>query len=134
MSWYVKVLRNYCVFSGRARRKEHWFFVLFTTIFSIALALMDLALGTYDEQLETGLLTAIYELAVFIPSLAVAVRRLHDTDRRGWWLLLLLIPVIGWIILFVFLVLRGQEGDNRFGPTRFLWSESAAVVLRVENP
>lgn len=77
---------------------------------------MDLALGTYDEQLETGLLTAIYELAVFIPSLAVAVRRLHDTDRRGWWLLLLLIPVIGWIILFVFLVLRGQEGDNRFGP------------------
>lgn len=115
MGWYLRALRNYAVFGGRARRKEYWFFVLFTGVFSFVMTLIDAVLGTYGEGSGIGLVTAIYELAMFVPGLAVTVRRLHDTSRRGWWLLLVLIPVVGWIILFVFMVLPGRRSANRYG-------------------
>ena len=116
MSWFLKVLKLYAVFSGRARRKEYWFFVLFYLIFGFVLHLIDQAMGIYDAELQIGLLEGLYSLALLIPSLAVGARRLHDTDRSAWWLLLLLVPIIGWIVLIVFMALRGQEGSNRFGP------------------
>ena len=116
MSWFLKVLKLYAVFSGRARRKEYWFFVLFYLIFGLALHLIDQALGIYDAEFQIGLLEGLYSLALLIPSLAVGARRLHDTDRSAWWLLLLLVPILGWIVLIVFMALRGQEGGNRFGP------------------
>ena len=115
MRWYLRALRNYAVFSGRARRKEYWFFLLFTLVFTIVMALIDQVLGTYDEGTGIGLLTGLYEVAMIIPGLAVSVRRLHDTSRRGWWLLLSLIPIVGGIIVFVFMVLPSRRGANRYG-------------------
>lgn len=108
MNWYIDVLKKYAVFTGRARRMEFWMFALFNFIISIVLACIDVFLGT-------AVLGMIYSLAVLIPSLAVTVRRLHDIDRTGWWILICLVPLIGVIVLLVFAVLDGTPGSNRFG-------------------
>ena len=114
MSWYITVLKKYAVFSGRARRKEYWMFVLFNFIFALALGLIEGIL-----QINAGgnysVLSTIYSLAVLVPSLAVAVRRLHDTNRSGWWLLIGLIPLAGAIVLLVFMVQDSQPGENQYG-------------------
>ena len=115
MNWYIEVLKKSAVFSGRARRKEYWFFVLFNVIISLVLTVIDAAMGTYDETVGTGILSGVYLLAIFIPSLAVAVRRLHDTGRSGWWNLIILIPLIGIIVLIVFLCLDGNAEENEYG-------------------
>jgi uncharacterized membrane protein YhaH (DUF805 family) len=115
MQWYLEVLKKYAQFSGRARRKEYWYFVLFNMIFSIVLAMVDNLTGTLNPESGVGLLSGIYSLAVLIPSIAVAFRRLHDTGRSAWWLLIGLIPLIGWIVLIVFLVQDSQEGENEYG-------------------
>lgn len=115
MNWYTEVLRKYAVFSGRARRREYWMFVLFNALIGIVLSVLDNALGL-DNADGGGVLQSIYGLAIFIPSLAVGVRRLHDTNRSGWWLLLWLIPVVGWIIMIVWLATAGQIGPNQYGP------------------
>lgn len=114
MDWYLAVLKKYAVFSGRARRKEYWFFVLFNIIISITLSIIDISIGTGTAE-GPGILSIIYSLAIIIPSLAVSVRRLHDTDRSGWWLLILLIPFIGLIVLLVFMFLDGSPGTNKYG-------------------
>ena len=116
MNWFITVIKKYAVFSGRARRSEYWFFILFYLIIYIALSFVDRATGTFDARSGAGLLTSIYALALLIPSLAVSVRRLHDTDRSGWWILIAFIPLIGAIVLLVFFVLDGTAGTNRFGP------------------
>ncbi|MBB6095335.1 uncharacterized membrane protein YhaH (DUF805 family) [Povalibacter uvarum] len=116
MNWYLDVLKKYAVFSGRARRKEYWFFFLFNFIASIVLAIVDSMLGTVNMTYGIGLLGCIYTLLVLIPGIAVGVRRLHDTDRSGWWLLIGLVPLIGVIVLIVFFVMDSTPGDNRFGP------------------
>lgn len=110
MEWYVKVIRNYAGFQGRARRTEYWMFVLFNFIASFILELIDRIAHI------APFLTGIYALAVLLPSLAVAVRRLHDIGKSGWWLLIGLIPVIGDIILFVFACLDSQPFENQYGP------------------
>ena len=111
MNWYLEALQKYAVFSGRSRRKEYWYFVLFNILISIVLAVIDRAIGSSGH----GILGGIYSLAVLIPGLAVTVRRLHDTDRSGWWLLLGLIPVIGAIVLFVFVLGDSTPGANQYG-------------------
>jgi uncharacterized membrane protein YhaH (DUF805 family) len=116
MNWYLEVLKKYAVFSGRARRKEYWFFVLFYLIFAIILAVLDGVFGTFSAEAGMGLLGGIYALTHLIPSIAVGVRRLHDTGRSGWWLLIALVPLVGAIILIVFLVMDSEPGENRFGP------------------
>jgi uncharacterized membrane protein YhaH (DUF805 family) len=116
MNWYLNVLQKYAVFSGRARRKEYWFFTLFNVIIIFGLNVIDLSAGLYAETAEIGLLSGLYSLAVLLPSIAVGVRRLHDTDRTGWWLLIALIPIIGVIVLLVFMVLDSSTGDNQYGP------------------
>ena len=116
MNWYLDVLKKYAVFSGRARRKEYWYFCLFNIIVAIVLAIVDVIFGTFSKALGIGLFGGIYALAVFIPSLAVSVRRLHDRNRSGWWLLIALVPIIGAIVLLVFMVQDSQEGDNQYGP------------------
>ncbi len=115
MHWYIDVLRKYTVFEGRARRKEYWIFALISALILIFLSLIDEMTGwkVWDDE---GLLSLVYSIAVFVPTLAVVVRRLHDTDRSGWWVLIALIPLVGAIVLLVFLILKGNEGDNRFGP------------------
>ncbi|WP_448757939.1 DUF805 domain-containing protein [Aggregatibacter sp.] len=115
MNWYLHVLKNYATFSGRARRKEYWIFFLISALISIVLTLLDILLGTYSVEYEAGLFSGLYSLLILIPSIAVVVRRLHDTDRSGWWILISLIPLIGVIVLFVFMCLDSQPGTNRFG-------------------
>lgn len=116
MKWYLEVLKKYAVFSGRARRKEYWMFILFNIIFGILASLLDNKLGTELGDFGYGLIYIIYSLAVFIPGLAVMVRRLHDTGRGGIWILIGFIPIIGWIWLLVLLVTDSQPGDNVYGP------------------
>ncbi len=115
MNWYLEVLKKYAVFSGRARRKEFWFFVLFNIIISIVLAVIDGVTGSFSPEAGMGLLGGIYTLAVLIPGIAVSVRRLHDTERSGWWLLIALVPLIGAIVLLVFMVQDSKPGQNQYG-------------------
>ena len=116
MNWYLEVLKKYAVFDGRARRKEYWFFYLFYFIFAIVLMTIDGMTGTSNEETGIGVLSSIYILAMIIPGLAVAVRRLHDTDRSGWWIFISLIPLIGGIWFLVLMVLDGTAGQNQYGP------------------
>jgi len=109
MEWYVKVLQNYTVFEGRARRKEYWMFVLVNLIISIAIGIVEAIISSGD------ILSGLYGLAVLIPSLAVGARRLHDIGKSGWWQLIALIPVVGWIILIVFFCTEGEAGENQYG-------------------
>jgi uncharacterized membrane protein YhaH (DUF805 family) len=115
MNWYLEVLKKYAVFEGRARRKEYWYYFLFNILIAFVLGFIDNATGLVSSEFNIGLLGTLYTLAVLIPGIAVSIRRLHDTDRSGWWLLLALIPIIGGIILLVFMVFDSTPGDNRFG-------------------
>ncbi|WP_432477467.1 DUF805 domain-containing protein [Nocardioides sp. GXQ0305] len=108
-------LAKYVVFSGRARRSEYWWFVLFNILVSIAAGIVDVILGT-DYDWGSGLIGTLVSLALFLPSLAVAIRRLHDTSRTGWWVLIGLVPVIGWIVLLIFYV-QDSHPDNQYGPS-----------------
>jgi uncharacterized membrane protein YhaH (DUF805 family) len=101
MNYYLDVLKKYAVFQGRARRKEYWMFVLFSIIVSIVI-------GIIGGVLHTAILGMLYNLAIFVPSIAVGVRRMHDTDHSGWWLLL---PIVN----LVFACTDGTPGPNRFG-------------------
>jgi uncharacterized membrane protein YhaH (DUF805 family) len=99
---------NYATFSGRAVRSEYWYWALFLSIFG-------LILGVIDLMLPYRILLTVFNLATVLPGLAVTVRRLHDTDRSGWWWFIAFIPLIGTILLFVWLCTRGTPGPNRFG-------------------
>jgi uncharacterized membrane protein YhaH (DUF805 family) len=111
------VLSQYVGFSGRARRSEYWWFFLFTLILSFVAAILDNALGTNvgSNPGSTGVIGVVLGLALLLPALAVAVRRLHDTGRSGAWLLIGLVPVVGSIVLLVFFLLDGNRGSNRYG-------------------
>lgn len=116
MEHYIGVLKKYAVFSGRANRMEFWMFMLFSILISIALNAIDNYVVPVEALRDIGILGAIYSLAVLIPSIAVAVRRLHDINRSAWWLLVLLIPVLGLVIMIVFCLLESTPGDNKYGP------------------
>ncbi|MCC4799997.1 DUF805 domain-containing protein [Enterovibrio norvegicus] len=115
MNWYIDVLKKYAVFKGRARRKEYWIFIVFNMFFSLVLSQADQMLGYYDAKMGIGTLGMVYAAAVFLPTLAVTVRRLHDTDRSGWWALLGIVP-FGVIALLILQAFEGTKGGNRFGP------------------
>ncbi|MCE9782578.1 DUF805 domain-containing protein [Shewanella algae] len=108
MEYFIGAIKKYADFTGRARRTEYWMYTLFYIIFSLVVSAIDYALGT-------TVLGLIYSLGLLLPSLAIAARRLHDTDRSGWWQLLAFIPIIGWIVLLVFYCQDSEVGDNRFG-------------------
>lgn len=114
MRWYLQALKKYATFSGRASRAEYWWFVLFNLLFGIAVAVLDVLLGTVTDN-GTGVLGTLYTLAVLLPGIAVAVRRLHDTDRSGWFILLAFVPLAN-IALLAFLLEDGTSGPNRYGP------------------
>lgn len=109
MNWYIEVLRKYAVFSGRARRREYWMFALIQWLIIVVLFIADRAVGT-------KLFVNLYDLATLLPSLAVFVRRMHDTNRSGWYFFLAFIPIVGLIILLVFLAQDGEPGPNVYGP------------------
>ena len=108
MSWFIEALKKYAVFSGRARRKEYWMFVLFTVIIYAVLLGIGLAI-------KAPFIAIVFYVAILLPSLAVGVRRLHDTGRSGWWQLIGLIPLVGLIVLIVFFV-QDSHPANQHGP------------------
>ncbi|GGA04993.1 DUF805 domain-containing protein [Paenibacillus marchantiophytorum] len=110
MGWYLKVFKDYVGFSGRARRKEYWMFLLFNAIASTILVILDTIIGL------NSVLPLLYSLAVLLPSLAVSFRRLHDTGRSAWWVLISLIPFVGSIILIVFNCQDSEPNTNKYGP------------------
>ena len=126
MEWMILPYRRYVDFLGRSRRREYWMFVLFTVLVS---AILEAVFGTRTSSYGPsganfnvaiqggvgGVLSGLFSIASFIPSLAVSVRRLHDQDRSGWFLLLAFIPLFGWIALLVLMCLEGTSGPNRFG-------------------
>ena len=116
----ICLTQKYVDFSGRARRSEYWWYALFSAIVQAVVNALDRGLGS---QILGGLVS----LALLLPSLAVAVRRLHDTGRSGWWLLLGLIPIIGWIVLLVFYV-QDSQGPNAYGPSPKAYSGSPTVM------
>ena len=115
MNWYLDAWKNYINFQGRARRKAYWMFVLFNIIALVTLSLIEGALGLSGQN-GYGILTGLYSLAIILPLIALAVRRLHDTGRSGWWILIGLVPLIGPIVLIVFYVTDSQPGTNQYGP------------------
>jgi len=116
MNWYLKVINDFKDFSGRARRKEYWMFILFNIIFAAVASGLDNVLGLYSYEYGSGPINGIYSLIVLIPSLAVAVRRLHDIGKSGWMLLVVFIPLIGAIWLIVLFAREGDLGPNEYGP------------------
>jgi uncharacterized membrane protein YhaH (DUF805 family) len=114
MNWYLQVLKKYARFDGRAGKKEYWYFSLFSFIIIVVLSVIDMMTGTFNGTVGLGLLSGIYTLTVLIPSIAVTVRRLHDTDRSGWWLLINA-TLIGVIVFLVFTAQEGTPGDNQYG-------------------
>jgi len=116
MNWYIEVLKKYAVFNGRAQRKEYWYFFLFNFLIGIVLGIIDGMIGSFSSATGMGLLGGLYSLAVLIPGIAVSIRRLHDTNHSGWWLLISLVPLVGFIILLVFMVQDSQPGENQYGP------------------
>lgn len=115
MKWYLKCLKQYADFKGRARRKEYWMFVLFNVLFSMVLTVLDAALGWSDMERGVGVLGAIYSLVVLVPGLAVVVRRLHDIGKSGWNYLFVLIPIVGAIVLLVWFCQDSESGTNKWG-------------------
>lgn len=116
MHYYLAVFKNYATFTGRARRSEYWYFILFHVLIVVALGLFAAIL---DENKGTPIfvmLIGLYMLAAIIPSLAVVVRRLHDIGKSGWYYFVSLIPLIGSIWLLVLLCTEGDRGDNQYGP------------------
>jgi len=117
MNWYLKVLNQYTDFNGRASRTEYWMFTLFNVIFSIMCVLIDGKVGvSLLDGVPYGYFTLLYSLAIFLPSLAVSVRRLHDIGKNGWWYLVGLIPLIGGVWLLILFATESMSQENEYGP------------------
>jgi uncharacterized membrane protein YhaH (DUF805 family) len=114
MNWYVEVLKKYAVFDGRARRQEYWMFYLFNLLISVGIGIV---LGVLTAVSRTNMvgISYLYSLAILVPSIAVSVRRLHDTGKSGWWLLLVVVPFGAFVVLY-FLIQVGVAGPNQYGP------------------
>ncbi|MEZ4615064.1 MAG: DUF805 domain-containing protein [Caldilineaceae bacterium] len=117
MNWYLMAFQRTMDFSGRSRRKEFWMFFLFNFVISLLLAIVDRMMGTAAAESGVGILSGIYSLLVLLPSLSLSIRRLHDTGRSGWWILISLVPIIGPIVYIVFAATEGDAGTNQFGPS-----------------
>jgi uncharacterized membrane protein YhaH (DUF805 family) len=116
MRWYIDAIFNYVNFKGRERRRAYWMFFLFNIVVATLVSLLDGAFDIKVGATDTGILSMVYAVFIFLPSLAIAVRRLHDTGRSGWWVLINLVPLVGWIIMLVFLCQDSYYGDNEYGP------------------
>ncbi len=113
MKWYLQALKKYAAFGGRARRREYWIFEWGNTLILFALVVIS----RFAAPKHVGLLPSSFIVAVILPSFASLVRRLHDTNRSGWWLLAIFVPVIGQLIILSFIATDSQRGANRYGPS-----------------
>ena len=117
MKRHFEALKKYAVFKGRARRKEYWMFFLFNIIIGSGFCLIEGIAGIATKS-DQGMLTMLYILSVILPAIAAGAGRLHDIGRSGWWLLISVVPIIGGIILLVYMVQDSQPCENRFGPNK----------------
>jgi uncharacterized membrane protein YhaH (DUF805 family) len=115
MEWYSAVLKKYADFNGRARRKEYWMYTLINIVIIFVLEIAGITMMKNTLGIIILGVMGIYCLATLLPSLAVAIRRLHDTGRSGWWLLICFVPFVSLILLY-FMVIDGQPGANEYGP------------------
>ena len=119
MKWFIKCIKNYAVFKGRAIRPEFWYFALASAIIQISLFTIDIIIG-WDIGSVNGFpvlpLLETSRLFLLVPIISVTVRRLHDIDKNGWWSLLWGLPVIGWVILIIWISKKGDKVDNQYGP------------------
>lgn len=115
---------NYANFKGRARRKEYWMYTLIFTVLLIALMTIMFSVLSFSDEtgIETGpgvyltvILVIVFLFAHFIPTIALTVRRLHDTGKSGWWYLIVLVPYLGNFVIFIFTLIDGDRGDNKYG-------------------
>lgn len=112
MHWYIDVLKRYVDFSGRASRKEFWMFFLINFLIAMGVFALDRLILDADTL---PYLYVIYGVVVMLPTLGVTVRRLHDSDRSGWWYFIAFVPFVGGIVLLIFLITKGSQGENRYG-------------------
>ena len=129
MKWYFQVLRKYAEFGGRARRKEYWIFNLIHGVIIFGLKGFELLMGRFALDNRIALIELLYVFATFVPLVAVSVRRLHDTNRSGWWFLMFLIPLANLILFFSFMTEDSQSGENRYGPNPKTDSADGTVIL-----
>jgi len=115
MEYFIGAYKKYADFTGRARRKEYWMFYLFYVLAIIALAIIDGIIGSLSPEMGLGILSGLFILGSIVPFIALAARRLHDINKSGWWQLISFIPLVGPIVMLVFTVIKGNEGENRFG-------------------
>lgn len=116
MKWFLKVIKQYADFDGRARRMEYWMYALIAFIIGLVIGFIEMLLGFYDNGASFGVLSLLYNLFLLIPGIAVSVRRLHDLGKSGWWLLIAFIPIVGLIWLLVLFFTEGESGSNEYGP------------------
>ncbi len=128
MNWYLKVLQEYANFEGRARRQEYWMFALFQIIAFIIAMIIDSFTGlSFGSEVPYGWTYMLYALTTFIPSLAVGIRRLHDSGKSGWWYLIAFVPFIGGLWLLVLLCMDSEFGQNKWGPNPKGEGNNAAI-------
>jgi uncharacterized membrane protein YhaH (DUF805 family) len=129
MAWYLLAWQRATEFSGRSRRKEYWYFNLFNGIVVIFIALFAVAFSDQGKpaMVPFGLM-GVYSVVVFVPSLAVTIRRLHDTGRSGWWYFIAFVPLIGGIVLLIFTVLDSDPDRNEYGPNPKVPGHAGVVI------
>lgn len=123
MKCYVEAIKNYAVFKGRTTSKEFWMFMLFNILIALAIgfivAFVLIMAGANDAQLDTicDIVSNVYALFILLPTISITVRRLHDTGMSGWWCLIVIIPILGWIIILIMCMLISEPFPNEYGPT-----------------
>lgn len=115
MNYYIDAWKNIINFRDRASRKSYWMFALIHFVVAFVMGLIDGFTGTVSKETGVGMLGGLYTLASLLPIISLTTRRLHDTDRSGWWQLLYVIPILGALVVLIFTILPGNDGDNRFG-------------------
>jgi len=127
--YYKDAFRNYTKFSGRATRAQYWYFVLFNLIAGFVLGIFDKMIFGQD----TSVLGGLYGLIIFLPGLAVSVRRLHDIGKSGWWFLISFVPLAGFVVLLYFMASPSEEGDNMYGPRSKPTSTSEPTKTKIKK-
>lgn len=115
MNYFLDALKNYVNFTGRATRQQYWMYILFYIVFYFIAVMLDINLGQFDEEEMTGFISTIYTFGLLLPTIAILARRLHDIGRSSWWILLILIPVAGSLVILIFTLIDSQKGENEYG-------------------
>ena len=115
MNYFLDALKNYVNFTGRATRQQYWMYILFYIVFYFVAVMLDINLGQFDKEKMAGFISTIYTFGLLLPTIAILARRLHDIGRSSWWILLIIIPVLGSLVILIFTLIDSQKGENEYG-------------------